>query len=82
MSSLRLAERKLLARTLTHQQKGRFSAQRKTTARYSAACASIIAGSPVSAGALGLMAWVLNQPGATYAWTISGGTITSGLGSR
>src|SRR5262245_33347446 len=45
--------------------------------------ATITAPSATTAGTAGLSASVPNQPGATYAWSISaGGTITAGLGTR
>lgn len=42
---------------------------------------AISAAGPVTAGAAGLTASVAANPGSTYAWTISGGTITSAGGS-
>lgn len=44
--------------------------------------ATIYAASPVTAGATGLRASVADQHGATYVWSISGGTITAGAGTN
>jgi hypothetical protein len=44
--------------------------------------ATITAASPVTAGKTGLVASVPGQTGCTYAWTLTGGTITAGKGTR